>query len=96
MHVTSREITRWTWQTFWWSATPDKPHFPSSTTVAKLRPKALTAPASHYAGAPAYNMAVPAQPVVGGENFGNSVYAYNPYLEAPFNYQVLPDSVPGT
>ncbi len=96
MHVTSREITRWTWQTFWWSASPDTPHFPSSETIASQRPAALKGAPRHYAGAPAYSMLVPAQPVVGGQNVGDSVYAYNPHLEAGFNYQVLPDSVPGT
>ena len=25
MHVAGREIARWTWQTFWWSPTPDDP-----------------------------------------------------------------------
>ena len=96
MHVTSREITRWTWQTFWWAANPDEPHFPSSKAIAAVRPKQLQGAPRHYAAAVGYSMVVPVQPVTGGENVGNSVYAYNPYLEAPFPPQVLPDSVPGT
>lgn len=96
MHATSREVTRWTWQTFWWSAHPDKPHFPSSQEIAQTRPEELTGAPRHYAAAIAYSMLVPIQPVTGGENFGNSVYAYNPYLEAQFSRSDLPDSVPGT
>ena len=34
MHVTTREATRWTWQTFWWSANPGQPYLPSSSTIA--------------------------------------------------------------
>ena len=41
MHVTSRELTCWTWQTFWWSHQPDNPHFPSSNLFADTRPEQL-------------------------------------------------------
>ena len=34
MHVTTRETTRWAWQTFWWSANPDQPYTPSSGAIA--------------------------------------------------------------
>lgn len=95
MHVTSREITRWTWQTFWWSPTPDVPHFPSSTAIANDRPDQLKGAARNYVHAPAYSMLNPPQPKTGGENVGNSVYAYNPWLEAPFSPADLPDSEPG-
>ena len=92
MHVTSREITRWTWQTFWWTPTPDTPHFPSSAAIAKDRPIQLKGAAAHYAHAPAYSMKYPPQPVNGGKNVGNSVYSYNPWLEAGFDFTVLVDS----
>lgn len=96
MHVTSREITRWTWQTFWWTPNPDAPHFPSSPTIASERPAQLQGAARNYAHAPAYSMKIPPQPNAGGRNVGNSVYSYNPWLEAGFSQAVLPDSEPGT
>jgi hypothetical protein len=95
MHVTTREITRWTWQTFWWTPNPDQPNFPSSDRIARERPSQLKGAARNYAHAPAYSMVNPPQPNTGGTNTGNSVYAYNPWLEAGFDPSVLPDSEPG-
>jgi hypothetical protein len=95
MHVTSREITRWTWQTFWWSYNPDKPFAPSSAGIAADRPPQLTGAPRHYAHCVAYDEVMPPQPNSGGSNTGESVYCYNPYLEAPFSPGVLPDSQPG-
>lgn len=95
MHITTREITRWTWQTFWWSPTPDTPKFPSSKAIAEDRPAQLQGPARNYVNSLAYNMVFPPQPVTGGKNEGNSVYAYNPWLEAEFGTKTLPDSEPG-
>ena len=94
MHVTSREIPRWTWQTFWWTPNPDNPHFPSSAAIAKERPEQLQGAARNYAHASAYSMVNPPQPATGGKNEGDSVYAYNPWLEAGFSSCVLPDSKP--
>ena len=96
MHVTSREIKRWTWQTFWWEPNPDQPHFPSSPAIAKDRPAQLKGAPRNYAHAPAYSMEYPPQPNTGGKHVGNSIYAYNPWLEAGFSPTVLPDSLPGT
>ena len=97
MHVTSREMTRWTWQTFWWVPNPDSPAAPSSADIASIRPSQLTGPARNYAGCTAYSMEMPPQPNTGGQNVGNSVYCFNPYLEAPFTPEPdLPDSIPGT
>jgi mono/diheme cytochrome c family protein len=95
MHVAGREITRWTWETFWWTPTPDAPHLPSSPEIAKLRPAQLQGAPRNYAMALAYNMVAPVQPYVGGKNAGESVYAYNPWLEAGFGPQDLPDSISG-
>jgi hypothetical protein len=95
MHVAGREITRWTWETFWWTPTPEDPHLPSSKEIAKLRPIQLQGAARNYAMALAYDMVAPAQPYVGGKNAGESEYAYNPWLEAGFGPQDLPDSIPG-
>ena len=95
MHVAGREITRWTWQTFWWTPTPDDPRAPSSQAVAALRPAQLQGAARNYAMAIGYDMVSPGQPNVGGQNAGSAVYAYNPYLEARFGAANLPDSLPG-
>lgn len=95
MHVTGRELARWTWQTFWWSPTPDEPPSPSSAAIAGLRPPQLQGPARNYAMALAYTMLSPDQPYVGGGNSSPAVYAYNPWLEAKLAPSDLPDSVPG-
>ncbi len=90
MHVMTKETTRWTWQSFWWSQYPDKPHFPSSELHASYRSNvALDGAANHYAMTAAYSMKVPAQPYINGKNVGESLYAYNPYLEAGFGRDVL-------
>jgi hypothetical protein len=92
MHVNTRENRRWTWQTFWWSENPDAPHSPSSSLIASKKPASLDAAAKHYSMALAYNMISPNQPNNGGSNsvtikefIKESVYAFNPYLEAGFN-----------
>jgi hypothetical protein len=96
MHVAGREIARWTWQTFWWTPTPDDPKEPSSQAIAALRPAQLNGPARNYAMSLGYDMTSPSQPNVGGTNAGAAVYAYNPYLEARFGPANLPDSVLGS
>ena len=95
MHVTSREITRWTWQTFWWTYDPQKPAAPSSPAIAADRPPQLMGAARNYAHCVAYEEVSPPQPASGGSNTGESVYCYNPYLEAPFSPAILSDSQPG-
>jgi hypothetical protein len=95
MHVAGREISRWTWQTFWWTPTPDSPQYPSSPQIAALRPPMLTGALRMYAMSLAYDMTTPGQPDVGGDNGVLGVYAYNPYLEARFGPSNLPDSVAG-
>jgi hypothetical protein len=96
MHVAGREISRWTWQTFWWTPTPDNPQFPSSAAIAGMRPAQLTGPARNYAMSIGYDMISSGQPNVGGANTGNVMYVYNPYLEARFAPSNLPDSQMGT
>ena len=95
MHVAGREMARWTWQTFWWSPTPDDPQVPSSAAIAALRPEQLAGAPRHYAMALGYDMTSPGQPNTGGQNAGNAIYTYNPYLEARFGPANLPDSLPG-
>jgi hypothetical protein len=95
MHVTSREIARWTWQTFWWTHTPDAPTAPSAPSIAADRPAQLVGAGRHYAGCAGYEEVMPPQPNTGGANTGETVYCYNPYLEAPFSSGILPTSQPG-
>lgn len=100
MHVTSKELERWTWQTFWWSPTPDSPKAPSSAAAAAARPASLPGAAAHYATCTAYSMVVPAQPITGGTNLCDSasdpgcLICFNPYLEAGFGNFSPPNQPP--
>jgi hypothetical protein len=96
MHVTTREMVRWTWQTFWWTNLPDKPAAPSSASIAAARPAELKGDAlRHYAQCSAYEEVVPPHRNSGAQSPGESVYCYNPYLEAKFPEVKLPESLPG-
>jgi hypothetical protein len=81
MHVSSREIDNWTWQTFWWSFT--KPAIP---TTVKGR---VNTPFDHYQVAVGYTF------MTGrggkGEDNPDSLpsVCYNPYLEAGFGNDVF-------
>ena len=82
MHVATKEISNWTWQTFFWTTNPAQPDFPSSEWEAALRPSQLNGAASHYAVSTAYAMVWPNQPITGGTNEGViPIIAYDPYLE---------------
>lgn len=86
MHVATKEISNWTWQTYNWAPNPNDPQAPSSGAIASLRPSQLQGAASHYAMSAAYAMVLPNQPVTGGTNTGvQPLFAYNPYLEAGFH-----------
>ncbi|MFK7784138.1 MAG: hypothetical protein AB8B56_03420 [Crocinitomicaceae bacterium] len=83
MHVATKEMSNWTWQTFFWTTNPSSPDFPSSSAEAALMPSDLTGAASHYAVSSSYAMVWPNQPVTGGTNEGVTAHVgYNPYLEA--------------
>jgi len=91
MHITTNEIANWTWQTMWWMPNPNVAVKPSSAGVVAARPSQLKGAARHYAMAIAYQMVAPATtPPMGtyqGQQFYQAapVYAFNPYLEAPFS-----------
>lgn len=89
MHVSSREITAWTWQTYFWTPNPKAPPLPSSTAIASTAPSQLTGAAAHYAETFAYDMVDPNQPVSGGTSTGLPVIGFNPYLEAGFPKSVF-------
>jgi hypothetical protein len=72
MHVSSREIDNWTWQTFWWSL--DKPEL---LDAAKKR---VAAPFDHYQVAVGYSFTTaPNNPD------SLTLTCFNPYLEAGFS-----------
>lgn len=73
MHVTTREMPNWTWQTFWWTDRPASPPAPSSTAVAAQRPLQFESGVLHYAQCTSYQEVSP---------HGESLYCYNPYIEA--------------
>ncbi len=67
MHMTTRENSNWTWQTFWWNYGQPFPYGPP--------PAAVKAPFNNYAMCNAYSMTIkndPSQP---------NILCYNPYLE---------------
>jgi hypothetical protein len=87
MHVTTKEIANWTWQTYYWTPDPSHPDRPSSDLAASLMPDQLKGTtAGHYAVVTAYAMVIPNQPLVGGTNKNvTPIYGYNPYLESGFD-----------
>ncbi len=89
MHVTTKEIKRWTWQTYWWSPETKKPPVPSSEAIASKRPSQITGAPAHYAMAIGYTFTMPNQPLTGGNKNGTPVIAFNPYLESGFGVNVF-------
>lgn len=84
MHVATKEISNWTWQTFFWTPDPANPPSPSSVFAGRVRSTVnLHGAASHYAVTTAYAMVLPNQPVSGGTNArAQAIFGFNPYLEA--------------
>ena len=83
MHVTTKEISNWTWQTYYWTPNPENPGTPSSELAVKTRPKQLKGAAGHYAAVAAYAMLLPN----GAQNNTKGameLFGYNPYLEGGF------------
>jgi hypothetical protein len=81
MHVSSREIDNWTWQTFWWSFT--RPGIPRQVK------KRVKAPFDHYQVATGYSFMTGHDDK--GQDNPNSLptVCYNPYLEAGFGNAVF-------
>jgi hypothetical protein len=76
MHVSSKEIGNWTWQTFWWS------HKPQFDLLAMDAPPTITGVWRHYAMKPAYSMIVqPTHPQ------SADLVTFNPYLETQLSYE---------
>lgn len=73
MHVSTKEIGNWTWQTFWW--TPNA----QSDPLATDKPASVQGPFRNFAMLQAYYMTVPS-----GPSAGQDQVAFNPYLETAF------------
>jgi hypothetical protein len=72
MHVNSKEIPFWTWQTFWWQPGNDTPNdFPGSKAG---QPASLPAPWNNYANCASYDQTT----TPGGATMQ---VCFNPYLE---------------
>ena len=93
MHVTTKEIENWTFQTFWWSPSPDLPPFGDD------RPDRVVGPWRHYAMCAAYSMVTPRLPDLSPHR------CFNPFLETDLgptaSYQIAgqtypPDPMAGT
>ncbi|GLB52578.1 hypothetical protein NBRC110019_16180 [Neptunitalea chrysea] len=89
MHVTTREIERWTWQTYWWAPDATNAPLPSSKAIANQQPEMLDAAASHYAMSVAYYMVNPLEGKYKTPKNQAPNYSFNPYLEAGFSYGVF-------
>jgi hypothetical protein len=70
MHVTTKEITDWTWQTFWWTPSPQ------TNPLANDAPATVQGAFRNYAMKTAYYMTVPTGPAKGQDEV-----TFNPYLE---------------
>ncbi len=81
MHVTTKETTNWTWQTYYWTPTPATPGAPSSNLAASLITPQVKGAARHYALNAAYVMTTPNNS--SAANAG-PMFGYNPYLEGGF------------
>ncbi|MFT4254037.1 MAG: hypothetical protein QM608_16325 [Caulobacter sp.] len=76
MHVNTKEIPFWTWQTFWWQPGGDTPNgFPGSK---QGQPSSLKTPWTNYASCTAYDQTT----TPGGSTM---TVCFNPYLETSTN-----------
>jgi hypothetical protein len=73
-HVATREITNWTWQTFWYE--PNPASLPAQPPRAQAAPASISAPWNNYASCTAYTMVTPPNDPNGKQDL-----CYNPYLE---------------
>lgn len=72
MHVNSKEIINWTWQTFWWQPGQDAPNnFPGSKAGMTAK---VQGPWRNYASCSAYNQTE-------GKTSTKMVVCFNPFLE---------------
>lgn len=92
MHVATKEISNWTWQTFFWVPDPANPPSPSSAFNYQQRfwnygspdTIVLSNAAAHYAVQPAYVMVWPGTSTSNDPTKVRPHFGFNPYLEASF------------
>jgi hypothetical protein len=93
MHVTTKEIGSWTFQTFWWSPHPNEGRF------ARDRTPNVKPPFTNYVMCAAYSTVTPKEPE------GAPPICFNPYLETdlgptkPYRFRGItypPDPMAGT
>jgi hypothetical protein len=82
MHVTTKEINNWTWQSYYWTPNRNQPGAPSSNLAASLRPSQITGAAANYACVAAYVMLTPNN--APNKQANGPMFGYNPYLEGGF------------
>lgn len=75
MHVSTREIENWTWQSFWW--VPDTTEVVASPPNAQVAPPSVAAPFDQFHMCTAYFMTTPVAEGVDGEPWR----CFNPFLE---------------
>jgi len=78
MHVTGKEISNWTWQTYWWTPRPDSPPYGHD------RPSSIPDPWGNYIMRTSYFMVTPP----GDKEEGMPFISYNPYLEADLKFEL--------
>jgi hypothetical protein len=87
MHVTTKEIKNWTWQSYYWTPNPKQPGSPSSDLAASLRPSEIKGAAANYACVAAYVMLTPNN--APNNQATGAMFGYNPYLEGGFGPSVF-------
>jgi hypothetical protein len=87
MHVTTKEIKNWTWQSYYWTPNPKQPGAPSSDLAASLRPSEIKGASANYACVAAYVMLTPNN--APNNQATGAMFGYNPYLEGGFGPSVF-------
>ena len=88
MHISTREVDDWTWQTFWWQPNADGAAADDSVPadIRQLFSQALWKPLSYFKAGVGYDYLTPT---------GQAVICSNPYLEGPFGMRDALEAVYG-
>jgi hypothetical protein len=90
MHISSREVDDWTWQTFWWQPKPDGSAAEEESVPADIRQlfsQDMWKPLSYFKVGVGYDYLTPD---------GKGIICSNPYLEGPFGMRDGLEAVYGT
>lgn len=80
MHITTKEIVKWTWQTYWWSPDANKAPFGHD------RPSSIPSPWNNYVMDMSYSMMTPPD-----DFYGEPIVAFNPYIETRLSFKFTPN-----